>query len=74
MIEDVSTKPIDIVAVAVSIRVAQSARNAWSGYRTSLTMSALSNTFWADFSFHLKEFLSFAVFVFRRFRFSSARH
>jgi len=28
-------------------------------------MSALSNTFWADFSFHLKEFLSFAVFVFR---------
>ena len=28
--------------------------------RTSLTMSALSNTFWADFSNHLKEFLSFA--------------
>jgi hypothetical protein len=36
-----------------------------SAYRTSLTMSALSNTVWADFSFHLKEFLSFAVFVFR---------
>ena len=26
-------------------------------------MSALSNTFWADFSSHLKEFLSFASWV-----------
>jgi hypothetical protein len=29
MIEDVSTKPISVVAVAVSIRVAHSAPNAW---------------------------------------------
>ena len=54
-----------------TVEMAQDHLEAWpdrlspgkSDNRTSLTMSALSNTFWVDFSIHLKEFLSFASWV-----------